>query len=192
MTKIRLEFEKLTINRPKQRWKLYFIVVTEHPTNRDKMVATTVPINSIIRMKPEQNNVLNFKPEGTGTDGLFVIERDMPNDLTLKTRVFLRHSRRSVRNTGDLLGKIKDSLGNEAEDIISNILGTTATPWLVISKTALGLLGSTLEKIRDRKFGFVSMDEEFSDEFKNETELDRFSSFSTGQASIVWSWSTNN
>jgi hypothetical protein len=96
MTRIKLEFEKLTINRPKERWKLYFIIVAEHPVEADKMVITTLPQSDIIRLKPSQGNVINFEPKGDNVDGLFVIERDMPADRRMSVRVYLRHTRKST------------------------------------------------------------------------------------------------
>ncbi len=189
MAKIKLEFEKLTIHRPKERWKLYFVIVAEHPTEADKMVITTIPQSDIIRLKPSQGNEINFEPKGDDTDGLFVIERDMPADRRVSVRVYLRHSRKNMRNTGDLLAEIQHELGSEAFGIVTDVLGLVDAPWLVVSKYALGSIGKILRKIKDRDFGFVSMDEEFGDEFENQTELDRENTFSTGEASIVWSWS---
>ncbi len=51
MTKVRLEFEELTIHRPKKRWNMYFIIVAQHPTDEDKMILTTTP-EPYIRIKP--------------------------------------------------------------------------------------------------------------------------------------------
>ncbi len=189
MSKIKLEFEKLTIHRPKERWKLYFVIVAEHPSETDKMIVTTIPQSDIIRLKPSQGNTINFEPNGQDTDGLFVIERDMPNDRRVSVRVYLRHSRKSARNAGELLGELQQELGSDAFGIVTDVLGLTGAPWLVVSKHALGIIGKTLRKIKDKDFGFVSMDEEFGDEFETQTELDRENTFSTGEASIVWSWS---
>jgi len=189
MTKIKLEFEKLSIKRPKERWKLYFVIVAEHPSDNDKMVVTTLPQSDIIRLKPSQGNVINFEPEGDNTEGLFVIEREMPADRRMSLRVYLRHSRKSVRNTGELLSEIQEELGSDAFGVVTDVLGIAGAPWLVVSKYAMGAIGKALRKIKDRDFGFVSMDEEFGDEFENQTELDRTNTFSTGEASIVWSWS---
>ncbi|MCU4156387.1 hypothetical protein J1N10_10380 [Carboxylicivirga sp. A043] len=191
MAKIKLEFEKLTIHRPKERWKLYFIIVAEHPTEEDKMVITSLPQSDIIRLKPSQGNVINFEPKGDNVDGLFVIERDMPADRRVSVRVYLRHTRKSVRDTGELLSEIQKELGSDAVGIVTDVLGITGAPWLVVSKYALGALGKVLRQVKDKDFGFVSMDEEFGDEFENQTELDRENTFSTGEASIVWSWSVD-
>ena len=32
MTRVRLEIDEVQIHRPKKRWKLYFLVVTDQPT----------------------------------------------------------------------------------------------------------------------------------------------------------------
>ena len=33
MTKVRLEIDEVQIHRPKKRWRLYFMVLAEHPTD---------------------------------------------------------------------------------------------------------------------------------------------------------------
>ncbi len=187
MGKIRLEFEELTIHRPKKRWKLYFVIVAQHPDDPDKMVITSVP-EPFIRVKPAMNNVISFEPEGVGTDGLFILKREMPADRRLNVQVYLRHTRQSTRNLGSFLQNMESELGGDVFGIVTDILGTT-NPWLVIAKKAVPMIGSALRKIKDRDMGFVSMFEEFGPEFENEVELDRSNKFSTGNATIVWSWS---
>jgi hypothetical protein len=192
MANVKLEFEELQILRPKKRWKVYFVVVAEHPTDPDKMVVTSLP-SQFITIKPRQNNVIYFEPEegDGGADGFFVLERDMPADRRLSVRVYMRHSREGKREVGQLLQDIEGELGSNAFGIITDILGTTS-PWLVIAKKAIPLIGGILTRIRDRDFGFVSMDEEFGPEFENQTELDRANNFSSGDAKIVWSWSVRD
>lgn len=184
---VRLELEKLEILRPKERWQLYFVIATEHPSDNNKMVISSLP-DPYIRLKPSQNNTINFEPEGAGTDGFFVFERQIPEDRRISARMYLRHSRSDTRELGKILQDIKGELGNDAFGILDDIFGTN-TAWLEISKKALPLVGNILEKIKDRDFGFVSMDEEFGNEFENQTELDRQNNFSTGQAKVCWSWS---
>lgn len=188
MANVRLELEKLEILRPKERWQLYFVIATEHPTDNTKMVLASLP-DPFIRLKPNQNNLINFEPEGSGADGLFVFEREMPADRRISVRMYLRHSRNPTRDLGKILQDVKAELGVDAFGVVENILGTTS-PWLEISKKAVPLLGSILAKIKDRDLGFVSMDEEFGKEFENQVELDRQNNFSTGEAKICWSWST--
>ena len=43
MTRVRLEIDEVQIHRPKKRWKLYFVIVAEHPTEKDKMIVSTLP-----------------------------------------------------------------------------------------------------------------------------------------------------
>lgn len=188
MELVKLELEKLQILRPKERWQLYFVLVTEHPSEKEKMVITSFP-DPYIRVKPSEKNIINFEPVGSpGADGLIVMERDMPTNRMISTRLYLRHSRQSTRDLVQILQDIKGELGGDAMNIVSNILGTTS-PWLVIAKEAVPLVGGILRKIKDKDFGFVSLDEEFGDEFSNQGEIDRENTFSTGEAKICWSWS---
>jgi hypothetical protein len=187
METVKLELEKLQILRPKERWRLYFVLVTEHPAEKDKMVITSFP-DPYIRLKPSQNNVINFEPIGSGADGLTVMERELPADRMITTRLYLRQSHQPTRNIGKILQDIKGELGGDAMNIVSNILGTTS-PWLVIAKEAIPLIGGILRNIKDRDFGFVNLDEEFGSEFSNQGEIDRENTFSTGEAKICWSWS---
>ena len=81
-------------------------------------------------------------------------------------------------------------MGGDAFDIVEDIVGTV-TPWLVIAKKAVPMIGSILRGIKDRDFGMVSVYEEFGPEFEDQIELDRSNTFSTGDAMLVWSWSIN-
>ena len=47
MTRVRLEIDEVQIHRPKKRWKLYFLVVTDHPTEEDKMIITTLQTGEV-------------------------------------------------------------------------------------------------------------------------------------------------
>ncbi len=191
MVTIRLEFERLDILVKKRKWKLYFIIVAEHPTESDKMVLTTIPAagEDFFRLKRNSKNVVDFEPVATdsGVDGLFVLEREMPADRTIRVRAFLKHNRKSVRNAGDILGDIEKGLGNNVLGTITDILGSSS-PWIVIAKTAMGVVGKVLSKIKDRDFGYLSMDEEFGPEFEGKKELDRVNKFTTGDARLRWSW----
>lgn len=189
-SKVRLTIEELKIMRPKKRWRIYFVIATDDPSDPEKMLLTSMP-TPYIRMKPAMDNTLDFEPEGTGTegDGLFVLETDMPASKAVNVQVYLRHSRALFRDAGDLLQNIQSELGADAFGIIGDALGATGSTWLSIAKKAAPLLGGILKKIKDRDMGFVSMYEEFGPEFETQTELDRTNKFSTGDASIVWTWS---
>ncbi len=187
MAQIRLEFEELTIQRPKKRWNFYFIIVAQHPDDDDKMIITTTP-EPYIRVKPRSENIIDFEPEGVGVDGFLILKREMPADRKMNVRVYLRHSRKNTRSAGEFLMDMKGKLGGDAFDIVSDIVGTT-NPWLIIAKKAIPMIGSIIAKIPDRDFGMLSVYEEFGPEFEDQIELDRENTFSTGDAKLVWSWS---
>lgn len=184
-----LEFNKIEVLLKRESWKLYFVLVTEHPDDPEKMVVSSFP-EPHIKMGHHQDNVLNFVPESSdgGADGMFVVERPEPKDKTLKVRVYLRHDRKELRDAGSFLSNMKEELGGDAFDIVSDILGTSQ-PWLVIAKKAVPMVGKVLQKVKDKGFGFVSMDERFGPEFDDGKKHIRSNNFSTGNAKIEWSWS---
>ena len=102
MKNLRLELEEIIIHRPKKRWQLYFIVVSDHPSKKDKMVITIIPDN-LIQLKPLSNNRLIFEAKGQGTDGFLLLKTPMPKDRKFNVRFFLRHSRENTRNLGKIL-----------------------------------------------------------------------------------------
>lgn len=190
MKTITLEFSKLQILKAKERWKLYFILVTEHPEDNGKMVISTFP-DPYIRLKPNNDNLISFEPEGSpGTDGLFVIERPMPADRRIKVHIYLRQSRKNIRSLGDSLKDLNASLSGDAFEIVDELMGTTV-PWLVVAKKAVPMIGTALSKIKDRDMGFVSMDESFDKDVKQNSVLERANEFSTGEARIEWKWKVN-
>lgn len=185
MEKIKLEINKLTIHRPKERWKIYFVIMLEHPTDSEKMVLSTIPTDPI-RMTPNLNNVFQFDDNKEGSEGLFLLSREMPKNRELNVHCYVRHSRSDLRDAGAIMKDIKEEIGSEALGEISNILGST-NPWLVISKVTIPLIGKVLTKVKDREMGFISMFERFGEEFKNDGEVDREKT--GGFATIVYTWS---
>lgn len=188
MKTITLEFNKVEILKKRESWKLYFVLITEHPDDPEKMVLTSFP-DPHIKMGPNQDNVLNFVPESSDNeaDGMFVIERAEPKDKTIKARLYLRHDRQATRDAGNFLANMQDKLGGDAFEIVSDIMGTSQ-PWLVIAKKAVPMVGKALTAIKDKGFGFVSMDERFGDVFNDGEKHIRANNFSTGNARIEWSW----
>lgn len=185
MSIVRLELNKIEIHRPKQRWRLYFVIVADHPENKDQMVVTVIP-EDVILVVPDQENIISFEPEGKGSDGMLLLSRELPSNRELNVHFYVMHSRRSKREVGEVLNNIKSGVGNKVIGLATDILGT-ATPWLAISKTAISLIGQVLEKIPDRSLGFVSMFERFGSEFENEVEIDRENR--GGNVTVVHSWS---
>lgn len=187
MATVRLEFDSLVIHRPKQRWNLYFVLATEHPTDSDKMVLTVTP-EPFIRLKPPAKNRVDFVPDGNGTDGLNMLEREIPEDHSIRVRVYLRHSHQPARNMGEVLGEIKEELGDKVIDTVLGLFGATQ-PWLILTKATFDLIVTILRNVKDRDMGFLSLDEHFTREFQENGEQDRSATTSTGEATLTWTWS---
>lgn len=187
MTRVRLEIDEVTIYRPKKRWNIYFVVAIEHPTDNDKMIIATLP-KQPIKLTKRHNNSFQFDTDEFGSEGLLVLSREIPSDRELNAHIYLRHTRKSIRDLGDILKQMATGIGEDASGIVSDIVGTTTTPWLVIAKKAIPLIGKILTKIPDRDFGFLSAFERFGPEFEEQLEIDRKKEFS-GNASLVYSWS---
>ena len=187
MTKVRLEIDEVQIYQPKKRWKLYFVVVAEHPTEDDKMILTTLP-QEPFKLSKRHDNSFQFDTDDTGSEGLFVLSRELPADRELNVHIYLRHTRNSLRNLGDIMKNIETGIGADAFGIVTDIVGTTTVPWLMIAKKAVPMIGKILANIPDRDFGFLSAFERFGPEFEQQYEIDRMKDFS-GDASLVYSWS---
>jgi hypothetical protein len=190
MTKVRLEIDEVEIYRPRKRWHLYFVVVAEHPTDEDKMIVSTLP-QQPFRLTPRHENVYHFDTNQAGSEGLFVLSREMPEDRELNVQFYLRHSRKATRDLGQVLEDIKTGVAGDALGIVTDIVGTAGMPWLVIAKKAVSLVGKILEKIPDKDFGFMSAFERFGPEFESQTDIDRSKEF-TGDAAMVYSWTVDD
>lgn len=190
MTKVRLEFDEVKIFSPKKRWKLYFVVMVEHPTEIDKMIITTIP-STPFKLSKRHENSFQFDTDDFGSEGLFVLSRELPESRELNVHVYLRHTRLSTRNLGEVLQNIETGVGSDAFGIVMDIVGTTTAPWLVIAKKAVPLIGNILAKIPDKDFGFLSAFERFGEEFENQYEKDLKKEFS-GDAELVYSWSIDD
>lgn len=190
MAKVRLEIDSVRIHRPKERWKLYFIIIAEHPTENDKMIISTVP-QEPFKLSKRHHNEYHFDTGESGSEGLFILSRDMPEDREINVHIYLRHTRRSTRNLGEILKDIETGIAGDTFGIVADIAGTATLPWLVISKKAVSVIGKILSKIPDRDFGFLSAFERFGDEFEDQIEIDRKKDF-TSDASLVYSWSVDD
>lgn len=190
MTRVRLEIDEVQIYRPKRRWKLYFVIIAEHPTENDKMIMTTLP-QQPFKLSKRHDNSFQFDTDELGSEGLFVLSRELPEDRELNVHIYLRHTRKSIRDLGEILKDVESGIGGDAFGIVTDLVGTTTVPWLVIAKKAVPLVGKILTKIPDRDFGFLSAFERFGPEFEEQFEIDREKDFS-GDASLVYSWSVDD
>ena len=187
MKRVRLEIDEIEIHRPKKRWNLYFIVVTDHPTDPSKKVITHLPKEHPIRLHQRHGNSYQFDTNEEGAEGLYVLSQKLPDDREANVHLYLMHSRKSLRQFGDTVKQLGDKLGKNNFEIVEDVLGKNI-PGLVIAKKSASIIGKLISKIPDRKMGFVSCFERFGSEFETEIEIDRRKEFS-GPASLVYSWS---
>ncbi|WP_373548277.1 hypothetical protein [Haliscomenobacter sp.] len=188
--RVRLEFDEIRIHRERKRWNLYFIVVADHPIDQDRRIISIIP-NDTMKLSPAQENSYVFD-SGPGSEGLFIFSQEMPISRAINAHVYLRHSRQTARSFGAVLAELSDLLKTDAgvDHIIEkNLSGVANVPWISIAKTAIEKLGQILAKIPDRDMGFLSVFERFGNEFEIQTDIDRYKEFTTGEASLVYSWS---
>ena len=117
----------------------------------------------------------------------------MPQDDSVIARLWVVQSREKARNAGKILSEIGDTLSTEDGKSLTNtavkLIGA-ANPWIAIGTGILGLggiVGGFLNKSKDKKMGFVNLDESFTPEEIDLGELDRsntISSFGT----LSWTW----
>ncbi len=187
MDNIRLELNYLDLERNKKSWKIYFVLATEMPDDPGRMAITVIPDGDPIRVKKPADNFISFVPEGDETEGLFILERLMPDDYSVKARLWVMHSRKSVRSAGDVLNEISGFLGGDGGSEVMQLLGGTNL-WLTLGIKGIGIVGSALKKMKDRPMGWVNMDEHFNPDGEEDQELERKNKLSTGFGDIGWSW----
>lgn len=183
MEQIRLELESFRILKNRERWQVYFIVYTTYPDNPEKTIIKFVPGGNNIRLKPLAGNFHSFKPSGVGTDGLRLLHIDMPVEKYIDVRIIMMQSRKKLRTIGAKLNEIKKEIDVKELKLVklSNI------QWYVIDK-GFDIVSGILENLKDRNMGFVSMDEEFNEEFEQNPNQGRSNTLSSGEAEINWVW----
>jgi hypothetical protein len=183
MKRIRLELESFKILRKRERWQVYFIAYTAHPDNPEQTLVKFIPGANDIRLKPLADNFHSFKPTGVGTDGLRILEIDMPENNSIDVRIIMMQSRKKLRTIAAKLNDIKKDLDIKALKLIK----LTNIQWYAIDK-GFDIVAGILQNIKDRNMGFVSMDEEFGEEFERNPNQKRSNKLSTGEAEINWVW----
>ncbi len=179
-----LEFEEIRIDRIKKRWRLYFLLVMNDLEDPTKKIVTVVP-HLPIKLIPSNNNVFTFGGEDPESEGMFVLKRKLPDDRLLSVSVFVFHSREKIKNTGTILKALTDA-GGEEIDVIKDLVTTAAAPWVKLSIEVAAQLGTILEKISDRYFGFASLDEHFGPKYDTGGERDSIRII--GNTELAYSW----
>lgn len=190
MTRIRLELDFVEIHRKRKSWNIYFILTTENPKDPAQTVLTVFP-QSPVKFHRKGDNRHDFEPKGTGdTNGLFVLERDMPEDESIRARIWIVQSRDNTRSIGKIMQEVsKSTEGNEVTETVFKALGA-ATPWIAVGKSILSMsniIGKFLSEAKDKKMGFVNMDESFTEEEINLGELDRYNQLGDF-GEVGWTW----
>ena len=186
-TDIRLEFNTLKILKKREKWQLYFLVETSNPTDDTQNVYTVMPGQHPISLTKDSDNVVQFKPEGENTEGMFILERAIPASGSISVNVYLMQSRSKLRNSGEKMDELTSAAkGESAAAKIVKTLGKS-TPWIAVASTAGNAIGKILSDVKDRQLGFLSLSEDFQDDKAGDNN--RKNKFSTGFAELDWTWS---
>lgn len=192
-TTVRLELDYVQVERRRKRWNLYFILATEDPTDPNKTVLSAFP-SLPIKLRKMDDRRVDFEAEGSGeTNGLIIMEREMPVDDSIRARIWVIQSRENLRNVGEVLTQIGDTFGNEDSNRLSDALSQglgASNPWIAVGTSILkfsGTVGDFFKKAKDRKMGFVNLDESFTSEEIDMGELDRKNNISAfGEIGYTW------
>ncbi len=95
MGKVRLGIDGIQIYRPKKSWKLYFVIIADHPTETDKMMVTTIP-QEPFKLSKRHNNEDFFDTDQSGSEGLYILSREMPKNRELNVHIYLSHTRKKA------------------------------------------------------------------------------------------------
>ncbi|WP_319229950.1 hypothetical protein [Draconibacterium orientale] len=183
MKQIRLELNSFKILKNRERWQIYFIVYTAHPDDPDKTIIKLVPGGTNIRLKPLADNFHSFKPSGSGADGLKLQHINMPANNYIDVGLVMMQSRKKLRTVVAKLTELKQELNiNELKRIkLSRI------EWF-LADMGFDIVAGILKNIKDRNMGYVSLGEEFNEEFDADPNQKRSNKLSTGEAEINWVW----
>lgn len=188
MKRVRLELDYIEIQRRRRRWNLYFIIATEDPLNPNKTVMTIAPSHTI-RLHPSDHNRIDFEPKGDddNLNGMFVLECEMPQDFSIKARLWVIQCRDKTRDLGEVLQAISGS--TKVDSTVTSLLGG-ALPWFTVAKSIVaigGVVGEFFKHSKDAKKGFVSMDQSFSKDEQEDGEFDRYNRLA-GFGEVGWTW----
>jgi hypothetical protein len=184
MKKVRLELDSLEILVKRNKWNLYFIVYTNHPSEPTKSLIRLLPDTGTILLTNKSENPYSFKPVQEGGDGLKIFQGDLPEDESIDIRLCMMQSRTKLRNTAEIVADVTGELSAKG---LKEIISLSNVQWFVID-AGLDVITNILSKVKDRNMGFVSMDEEFEEEFNIKPSWQRTRKLSSGKAQLTWVW----
>jgi len=191
MESVRLSLNTLEILKKRESWNLYIILVTELPDDPAQMAISIHPSYGLMKLTKHSDNLIEFVPDGNGTEGMFLLEREMPEDGSVRAGIFLMQSKKRMRNVGDLLQDLIEILPEDTTKMGAiNSLGSL-NPWLMtkpLNAIPISGIAKILSKLKDRELGFISLDENFGDEFKTKPSQERSGKLYSGIAELTWTW----
>lgn len=187
---LRLELDSLHILVKRERWKIYFLVATELPDDPSKTAVARFPDGEPIQLTRKSDNEIAFVPKGSNAEGMFLLERPLPADGTLRVGVYVMQARSGLRKSGDIMEDIGKAADGKVISTAAKVLGAAA-PWMVIGNLAgkgVASVGKLLADSKDRQLGYISMDEAFANDFADSNNVPRSAKLFSGKAELAWSW----
>lgn len=187
MSTIKLTLDKIQILDKKERWNLYMVMVTDHPTDSSQKLIRTIPDGDYIDFSKKTDNSYSFTPTGGAPgDGLEMIGMSAPDTGSLDVQVFLKNHG-GLKKVFDVLEQIKTDLGGENLKDVPGIIGKAASAsWVAVAGKSIDVISKVLDDIPDRSLGMLDMGTDLSkltstaESFSNKT--------SKGDAELTWAW----
>ena len=187
MSNVRLTLDKIAVLDKKEKWNLYMVMVTGHPTDANKQLIRTVPNGDYIDFSKKTDNVYSFQPQGGSPgDGLELINMQATGNLDVQ--IFLKHHS-GIKKAFDVMEKIKTDLKGENLKGAPGLIGKAASAtWVEVAGESIDIISKVLDDVPDRSLGMLDMGADLSKlsgtpkVFSNKT--------SKGDAELTWSWAS--
>lgn len=190
MSNIKLTIDKIQILEKKEKWHLYMIMVTDHPTDSSQKLIRTIPNDNYIDFSRKSDNEYSFVPTGGAPgDGLEAIGMASPDTGSLDVQVYLKNHG-LFKRVIDVLDQVKTDLSGEDLDSVPGLIGKAASAaWVAVTGKSLDTISQVLNDIPDRNLGMIDMGTDLSKLTGSPTTLSNKTS--SGDAELTWSWVTD-
>jgi len=187
MSNIKLTLDKIQVLEKKEKWNLYMVVVTDHPTDSTQKLVRTVPDGDYIDFSKATNNEYSFVPQGGQIgDGLELIGMAKPTGGSLDVQIFLKQHQ-GIKKVFDVLEKIKTDLKGTSLKSVPGLVGKAASAsWVSVAAASIDVVSKVLDDIPDKSLGMLDMGTDLSKltnkpaQYSNKT--------SKGSAQLTWAW----
>lgn len=190
MSTIKLSLDSLQVLEKKTRWNLFFIVITDHPTDESQKLVGTFPTGGEqIQLKPETNNQYSFVAQGAKPgDGMELLSIQNPSVQSLDVQIYVKN-KGALSKVADVLGTLKGQANAKDFESLPGFLGKAAS-WVSVQSKAITDIVNILEKMPDRAMGMVDMGLNFSELTTAAPVITRSNKTSTGEVEFTWTWET--